>query len=145
MVPYRGGFSDRGGRGHGGQANAVKIFQYEERTPYEKVMRDHDEQGSSFYCNNLENSYTNFQRPRYPPPVSEFSDGAKSGTRHVQGMRSESSRRGFTILMVTNNTGNDSIDKHSSNSVSKKYYTRTSHNLIFRDFYCTTNPVMLCT
>jgi hypothetical protein len=103
-------------------------------------MRDHDEQGSSLYCNNLENLYTHFQRPRYPPSVSDFSDGAKSGTRHVQGMRSESSRRGFTILMVTNNTGNDSIDKHSSNCVSKKYYLRTSHNLIFRDFFCSTNP-----
>ena len=43
--------------------------------------------------------------------------------------------------MVTNTAGNDSIDKHFSNSVSnKKYYTRTSHNLIFRDFICSTNP-----
>ena len=63
MVPYRGGSSGRGGRGNVGQTHAVKNFQYEDRAPYEEVMRDHDEQGSSFYCNNLENSYTNFQRP----------------------------------------------------------------------------------
>jgi hypothetical protein len=141
MVPYRGGSSGRGGRGNGGQTHAVRNFQYEDRSPHEDVMRDHDEQGSSFYCNNLDNSYTNFQRPRYPPPVFELSDGAKSGTRHVQGMRSESSSRGFTILMVTNTAGNDSIDKHFSNSKSnKKYYTRTSHNLIFHDYICSTNP-----
>jgi hypothetical protein len=140
MVPYRGGSSNRGGRGHGGRANAARSFEYEDTRPYEEIMRDHDEQGSAYYYNNYENSNTHFQRPRYPPPASDFSDGSQSGTRHVRGMRSESSRRGLSILMVTNDAGNNLFDKPFSNSVPNKYYTPISHNIIFRDFCCTTNP-----
>jgi hypothetical protein len=55
-------------------------------------------------------------------------------------MRSESSRRGLSILMVTNDAGNNLFDKPFSNSVPNKYYTPISHNIIFRDFCCTTNP-----
>ena len=103
---------------HYGYAHVNRSFEYENTSSYEEVVRDHDEQGSSLYCNNFENSYTHFQCPRYPSPISDLSDyGLNTGTRQVRAMRSEGSRHGLSILMITDSHGN--IYPHNSYSNSE--------------------------
>ena len=56
-------------------------------------------------------------------------------------MRSESSRHGLSILMVTESTGNIETNISYSNSViKKKYYTPIIHNTLCDGVYCTEDP-----
>ena len=67
--------------------------------------------------------------------------GPNNGTRHVRGMRSEGSRHGLSILMITETHGNFELYKSPSSSIiKKKYYTPVSHNDIFDGFFCSENP-----
>ena len=56
-------------------------------------------------------------------------------------MRSEGSRHGLSILMITETHGNiESYKSFSNSKIQKKYYTPNSHNIIFDGYFCSTNP-----
>ena len=111
-------------------------------------MRDHDEKGSAYYYNNLENSNTHFPASAIPLllPISvRLRNRNLARLRHQaesseRGMRSESSRHGLYILMVTESSGNISSHKSYSDSNMKKYYTPLIHNTLCDGVYCTEDP-----
>jgi hypothetical protein len=95
----------------------------------------------------ISNSRTHFYRPREPLPDTDFFDGPtrdyglNTGARHVRAMRSEGSRHGISILMITESHGNFEPHNSYSNSViRKKYYTPASHIIIFAGYFYSTNP-----
>ena len=114
MVPYRGSQSRRGGRGNRGQANMTRGFE-EDYRPY----HDREYQYDNY---NLPNSRSHFSRSREPLPDTNFFDGPPrdyglhTGTRQVREMRSEGSRHGLSILMVTESHGNFETYTSYSNS-----------------------------
>ena len=56
-------------------------------------------------------------------------------------MRSESSRHGLSILMVTESSGNISpYNSFSDSTIKKKYYTPLIHNTLCDGVYCTEDP-----
>ena len=120
MVPYRGNQQKRGCRGNGGRANMSRSMDFDDYRPYEEHIRDRENRN---YESNYPNSRTHFFHPRHPDPESDFYDapprdyGLVTGTRQVRGMRSESSRHGLSILMVTESSGN--ISSHTG--VSRVY------------------------
>jgi hypothetical protein len=139
MVPYRGSQPRRGGRAPRGQANISRGF--------DEDYRSYEDREYSYDNYNLVNPRTHFSRPRDSLPDTDFFDGPprdyglNTGTRHVRGMRSEGSRHGLSILMVTETHGNIEPNNSCSNSViPKKYYTPASHNTIFDGYFCSTNP-----
>ena len=141
MVPYRGNQQKRGGRGNGGRAYMSRPMDFDDYRPYEEHMRDREYRN---YESHYPNSRTHFFHPRHPDPESDYYDapprdyGLVTGTRQVRGMRSETSRHGLSILMVTESSGNISPYKSLSNS--KIHYTPECHNIIFDGYYCTENP-----
>jgi hypothetical protein len=139
MVPYRGSQSRRGGRGTRGQANISRGF--------EEDYRSYDDREYTYNNYNPENSRTHFSRSHDSPPTSDFFDGPprdygfNTGTRHVRAMRSEGSRHGLSILMVTDTHGNlETYNSFSNSTIRKKYYTPISHNTVFEGFFCSENP-----
>ena len=142
MVNYRGGWR------HYGQAHVIRCYGYEATRSYEEIMRDHDEKGSAYYYNNLENSNTHFPASAIPLllPISvRLRNRNLARLRHQaesseRGMRSESSRHGLYILMVTESSGNISSHKSYSDSNMKKYYTPLIHNTLCDGVYCTEDP-----
>jgi hypothetical protein len=138
-VPYRGSQSRRGARGNRGQANMTRGFD-EDYCPYE----DREYQYDTY---NLPNSRIHFSRSRELLPDNDFFDGPprdyglNTVTRHVRAMRSEGSRHGLSILTVTESHGNfEPHNTYSNSKIKNKYYTPDSHNIIFADYYCTTDP-----
>ena len=82
-----------------------------------------------------------------PSPLPIFFDGPprdygfNTGTRNVRAMRSEGSRHGLSILMVTDTSGNfETYNTFSNSTIRKKYYTPLSHNTVFDGFLCSENP-----
>jgi hypothetical protein len=140
MVPYRGSQPRRGGRGNGGRVNMTRRFDVED-------YRSYDDREYHYDNYNLQNSRSHFTRPREPLPDTDLFDGLprdyglNTGTRQVRGMRSEGLRHELSNLVVTENHGNiDPYKSYSNNVIKKKYYTPASHNIIFADYHCTTNP-----
>jgi len=139
MVPYRGSQSRRGGRGPRGQANISRGF--------EEDYRSYDDREYIYDNYNPPNSRTHFSRPHDTLPTSDFFDGPprdygfNTGTRNVRAMRSEGSRHGLSILMVTDTSGNfETYNTFSNSTIRKKYYTPLSHNTVFDGFFCSENP-----
>ena len=59
----------------------------------------------------------------------------------MRGMRSESSRHGLSILMVTESSGNISpYNSFSDSTIKKKHYTPLIHNTLCDGVYCTDDP-----
>ena len=112
-------------------------------------MRDHDEKGSAYYYNTLENSNTHFSASAIPLllPISvRLRNRNLARLRHqaessVRGMRSESSRHGLSFLMVSESTGNiDPYKSYSNSVINKKHYTPLIHNTLCDGVYCTEDP-----